>query len=155
MATSSLVRAILASGLLIGALDGVAAAVHAYSLRGTSPSVVFRYVASAVFGREAFTGGGEMVVWGVLFHLTVALGWTALYFVLAPRRPLASSRTVLVGLGYGLFVWVAMNFVVVPLTRVTAAPVRASLSTALMILIHLFVIGVPISWLARRHYDRR
>ena len=153
--TSALVLAILVSGLLVGAMDGIAAITHAYGLRGTLPSTVFRYVASAIFGKDAFTGGGEMVAWGVLFHLTVAMGWTALYFLSAPSVRLAASRPLLAGMAYGLFVWVMMNFVVVPLTRVTVGAIRPSVATALMILIHLFVIGVPISLLAQRYYGRR
>ena len=153
--TPALVLAILVSGLLVGAMDGIAAITHAYGLRGTLPSTVFRYVASAIFGKDAFTGGGEMVAWGVLFHLTVAMGWTALYFLSAPSVRLAASRPLLAGMAYGLFVWVMMNFVVVPLTRVTVGAIRPSVATALMILIHLFVIGVPISLLAQRYYGRR
>ena len=56
------------------------------------------------------------------------------------------------GMAYGLFVWLMMNFVVVPLTRITTGPIRLTTGTILMILIHLFVIGVPISYLARRYY---
>ena len=151
---SSLIAAILVSGLIIGAMDGIAAIAHAYGLRGTLPSTVFRYVASAVFGRDAFTGGSTMVVWGVVFHMTVATGWTALYFLVAPQLKFAASNKVLAGMAYGLFVWVMMNFVVVPMTRVTVGVIRPSVPTALMILIHLFVIGVPISLLAQRYHAK-
>ena len=61
---------------------------------------------------------------------------------------------VVAGMAYGLFVWLMMNFVVVPLTRITMGPIRLTTGTVLMILIHLFVIGVPISYLARRYYAR-
>lgn len=153
-AVSSLVPGILVAGLIVGVLDAVAANTHAYLLRGTPPAAVWRYVASAVFGKSAGTGGSEMVLWGLLFHFMVAIGWTALFFVAYPRIRLLSANMVLAGMAYGLFVWLMMNFVVVPLTRIAMGPIRLTTGTVLMILIHLFVIGVPISYLARRYYTR-
>ena len=153
-AASSLVPGILVAGLIVGVLDAVAANAHAYLLRGTPPAAVWRYVASAVFGKSAGTGGPEMVVWGLLFHLTVAIGWTGLFFVAYPRIRFLSANMVVAGMAYGLFVWLMMNFVVVPLTRITMGPIRLTTGTVLMILIHLFVIGVPISYLARRYHAK-
>ena len=154
-AASSLVPGILVAGLIVGVLDAVAANAHAYLLRGTPPAAVWRYVASAVFGKSAGAGGPEMVLWGLLFHLTVATGWTALFFVAYPRIRFLSANMVVAGMAYGLFVWLMMNFVVVPLTRITKRWIRImTTGTVLMILIHLFVIGVPISYLARRYYAK-
>ncbi len=151
--SASLLRAILVAGSIVGAMDAVAANAHAYLLRGTPPAAVWRYVASAVFGKSAGTGGSEMVFLGLLFHLTVAIGWTGLFFVAYPRLRLLSANTLVSGMAYGLFVWLMMNFVVVPLTRITVGPIRLTSGTVMMILIHLFVIGVPIAYLAKRHYD--
>jgi hypothetical protein len=153
-AVSSLVPGILAAGLIVGVLDAIAANTHAYLLRGTPPATVWRYVASAVFGKSAFTGGPEMVLWGLFFHFTVATLWTALFFVAYPRIRFLSANMVLAGMAYGLFVWLMMNFVVVPLTRITTGSIQLTTGTVLMILIHLFVIGVPISYLARRYYAK-
>lgn len=154
-AVSSLVPGILAAGLIVGAMDAVAANAHAYLLRGTPPGAVWRYVASAVFGKSAGNGGPEMIVWGLLFHLMVATGWTALFFLAYPKLRFLPANMVVAGMAYGLFVWLMMNFVVVPLTRITIGPIRPTTGTLLMILIHLFVIGVPISYLAHRHYGKR
>ena len=153
-AVSELVPGILVAGSIVGALDALAAVTHAYVLRGTPPAAVWRYVASAVFGKSAGSGGAEMVAWGLLFHLTVAIGWTGLFFVAYPRIRFLSANMIVAGIAYGLFVWLMMNFVVVPLTHITMGPIRLTTGTVLMILIHLFVIGVPISCLARRYYTK-
>jgi hypothetical protein len=150
---ASLVQGVLVSGSIVGAMDAVAANTHAYLLRGTPPAAVWRYVASAVFGKSAGAGGLEMVFAGLVFHFMVAIGWTGLFFVLYPRLRFFSANTFVAGMAYGLFVWLMMNFVVVPMTRITMAPIRLTTGTVLMILIHLFVIGVPIAYLARRHYQ--
>jgi hypothetical protein len=143
------VRAILGSGALIGLMDGAAASVFALA-RGGTPAGVFRYVASGVFGKSSLTGGSQMVAWGVLFHLIVATGWTALYFLIAPKVRFLTTHWLVAGMSYGLLVWLAMNFLVVPMSNASPAPVRLTAGTAIMILIHLFVIGVPIALLAKR-----
>ena len=53
----SLVQAILGSGAIVGVMDGVAASVYSYLLRGGTPAGVFRYVASGVFGKDASCPG--------------------------------------------------------------------------------------------------
>lgn len=148
-AAVGLYRAILASGSIVGVLDGVAASVFAWA-RGGTPAGVFRFVASGVFGQRALTGGMPMVAWGVLFHFTVAIGWTALYFRLAPEIRWLSDHRLLGGMLYGLLVWIAMNLVVLPLSNVAPRPVSLTTATVVMILIHLFVIGVPIALLQGR-----
>jgi hypothetical protein len=153
-ALASLVPGILTAGLIVGAMDALAANTHAYLLRGTPPAAVWRYVASAVFGKSAGTGGPEMIALGLLFHFIVAIGWTGLFFVAYPKLRFLASNVVLVGMAYGLFIWLMMNYVVVPLTKITMGPIRLTTGTVLMILIHLFVIGVPISYLANRYFGK-
>ena len=152
--SSSLVQAILGSGSIVGVMDAVAASVYSYLLRGGTPAGVFRYVASGVFGKDALTGGGQMVAYGLLFHFTVAIGWTGLYFLVAPHLRFLASNKVVAGIVYGVLVWLAMNFVVVPLSQVASGPIRLTTATAIMILIHMFVIGVPIAFLAERYYSK-
>ena len=151
---AALLRAIVGAGVIVGTMDAIAASVYAYLLRGGTPAGVFRYVASGVFGRPALSAGIGMAALGLLFHFTVAIGWTGLYFVLAPKLRAASGPMIANGLVYGLLVWLAMNLVVVPLSNASPAPIRFAAPTLIMILIHLFVIGVPISWLAQRYYAK-
>lgn len=152
----NLFRGLLLSGLLIGLLDGTAACISAFASRGTSPVVVFQYVASGVFGREAFSGGLSIAAMGLLFHFIIALSWTALFFLLYPRADFLSRNKILAGMAYGLFVWLFMSYIVVPLSNVpprTGPPAVSAIITG--ILIHMFVIGVPISLLARRHFSNK
>jgi len=43
------------------------AIVKYYIDKGTGPMPLFKYIASAVFGQEAYAGGTLMVVWGLVF----------------------------------------------------------------------------------------
>ncbi len=75
---------IVQAGLLAGTLDISAACIHAYLLRGTTPVQVLRYVASGVWGTDAFQGGTGIALQGLLFHFIIAFGWTVLFFLAYP-----------------------------------------------------------------------
>ena len=83
--TRSLIAAIVPTGIIAGLLDGSAAIVTHYLRGGRAPERIFKYIASAALGPTATTGGWEMVAVGVLFHMTIAMGWTALFYLAATR----------------------------------------------------------------------
>ncbi len=149
----SLPVAILISGLIVGTFDAIAASVFSYGFSGASPDKVFRYVASGVFGKEALTGGMSVAAWGLFFHYIVATGWTALFYFLYPKINVLSSSKYVAGIAYGLFIWLMMNFVVVPLSNVPPSVFHFTIRTAVMIMIHLFIIGVPISYMVNKYYS--
>lgn len=149
----SFLRATVRTGLIIGVLDITAACVNAYIQRQVSPLAVCRYVATGVFGKEALTGGMDIAALGLLFHFIIATGWTFLFFISYKRVAILSTNKFLVGCSYGIFIWLMMSFVVVPLSNVP--PVNRQLIPALiMIGIHMFVIGVPISLLANQYFTK-
>ncbi len=143
------VKSALLSGLIVGLLDGIAACVNAYLASGVSPDRVFRFVASGFFGAKAYTGSASMILWGVIFHFIIAISWTVLFFVLYKRINFLSQHVFLSGMFYGLIVWLVMNLLIVPLSQIGPRPfvLKGSL---IMISIHLFIIGVPVSYLANR-----
>ena len=52
---------ILATGLLAGTLDAVAAIVNYTINGGKLPSKIFQYIASGAVGPQAFTGGASVL----------------------------------------------------------------------------------------------
>jgi hypothetical protein len=150
----SLVSSALKSGLIVGVLDITAACVNAYLQKGITPGGVLRYVASGFFGKEAFEGGAGMAAMGLLFHFTIAISWTALFFVLYEKVKILQLNKIYVGLGYGIVVWLGMNFVVLPLSNVSQLVYRL-VPTVIMIGIHMFVIGLSISLLANNYFERK
>ena len=142
-AKPSAAATIVKAGLIAGTLDITAAIIVAF-IRGYSPIRIFRYIASAIFGKASSTGGG-MVVAGLLLHYLIAFIWAAVFFyaVYPYIRPLIKSPVV-AGLLYGIFVWVMMNLVVVPLTRVKQAPFTWQGITREMAIL-MFCIGLPIA----------
>lgn len=141
-------QALLLAALVAGTLDALGAIIT-YTLRGGhQPARIFRFIASGVFGRKAASGGAEMVVYGVLFHYVIASCFTCAFFIAYPRLPFLRRSPWLVGLVYGIFIWVVMNGIVVPLSRTPPATFTWS-GILIGIGVLVIAIGLPVSLLAR------
>lgn len=150
----SFFQSALKSGLIVGVLDGTAACVNAYLQRQVSPPAVFKYVASGAFGSDAFKGGWDIAAWGLFFHFFIAMAWTFLFYFLYTRIKLLQLNKIYVGIIYGVFVWLGMNFIVLPLSKVPPLTYKL-VPTVIMIGIHMFVIGLSISLLANQYFSSK
>ena len=144
-------RTIILTGLLAGTLDAIAAIVVSQA----SPAAVFKFIASGAFGAgKAFSGGDIMIVWGVLFHYLIALSWTVLFFFMYPALPWIRKNKYVTGLLYGIFVWIMMNRVVIPLSEIPQRPFNLKGALTGMSIL-MVAIGLPISILTHRYYLRK
>ncbi len=143
--------AILRIGLIAGTLD-IGENLIFNSFRGVTPSMVFHYIAAGLIGAQASARlGMEAFALGVCIHYAIALTWTAIYF-LASYKVVALIRwPVVCGILYGGLVYIIMNFVVLPLTRVphSRAPMTPA-SRVSGVLALLFCIGLTVALLTRR-----
>jgi hypothetical protein len=143
--------AILVAWLIAGTLDALAAITY-YTIQGNKhPEKIFRYIARAALGSKATTGGNEIVVYGVLFHYLIALLFTIFFFLLFPAIKWLRQNVILGGLLYGIFAWVIMNRVVVPLSKLPT-PVFNWERAAINMGILMICIGLPIALVAKKHY---
>src|ERR1044072_5987358 len=122
--TKPLLKPIAWVGLLAGILYILSACLQAYIARGISPETVLRFIASGAFGKPAFTGGWQMPLTGLLFHYIIAYSFTILFFLLYPSIKLMRKSIVLTAVVYGIFIFLVMNLLVLPLTRITRTPIR-------------------------------
>src|SRR5689334_21896350 len=97
-------RMIVVTGLLAGTLDALAAII----VYQANPKRMFQFIASGVFGKDAFSGGVTMALWGALFHFFIAFCWTIFFLLLYPRVKILSANKFIVSIGYGLFIWLVM-----------------------------------------------
>ena len=147
----SLAKTIALVGLLAGTLDILSAFVQVWLVRGTSPVVVLQYIASGAVGKAAFTSGWEMPLLGLLFHFVIAYSFTALFFIIYPNIKFFSKNIVLTAIIYGIFIYIAMNMVVLRFTKVPPGTFhldKALIATAILIV----AIGLPVSYFARKFY---
>ncbi len=114
---------------------------------------ICQFVASGLLGPAAYQGGLAAAGLGLLVHCLVALG-AAAAFVLAVRAlPLLLRAAVPFGLAHGLAVWVVMNQVVIPLSRIPPSPTSLPLLWNGLIG-HALLVGLPIALVARRELSR-
>jgi hypothetical protein len=145
-------KTILTAGLLAGTLD-ITTALVLYAVRtGKNPLLVCRYIASAVFGKEAaYSGGNGMVAAGFVLHYIIAFIFTIVFFLLYPKIHVFIKNKFAAGILYGLFVWIVMNLLVVPLTRIPSF--HLTLSNAVQnIIILMLAIGLPVSLIVHQYY---
>jgi len=134
------------TGLLAGILDAIAAVLLFMTRGNKDPRLLFRYIASAAYGKDAFTKGSYMVYRGLLFHFIIAMTWVTIYFILFAHLSWLTSHPLPAAIGYGILVWVLMNFIIVPASK--AAPRPFSYLFALInILILIATIGLPAAYL--------
>jgi hypothetical protein len=148
---ASVAITVLWCGLLVGTLDILAAFANAYISFQIGPISVLKYIASALFGSTALTGGTEMVIYGLLMHYGIAYFFTALYFFLYPRLGGAAQNNIVLGVMYGLFIWLLMNLVAVPLTKIPHRHMHVP-QTIINIVILMVMIGVPLSIITDNFY---
>ena len=146
---SRLVRA----GLLTGVVDGLFSSVLNVAAYGSTVSRLFQGVASVLVGGEAFNAGIPAVALGVLIHLGVAFGWSAVFLFLVLRLPwvrgLLASRygVVKVAALYGPFVWMVMSLAVIPI--LVHRPPTIGTRWWIQLIGHIPFVGVPIVASAR------
>lgn len=136
------------TGLIAGSLDALAAVLFFLARGNKQPAMLFRYIASAVYGKTAFTGSAGMIAMGILFHYVIALCWVGLYFALYPLIAGLGTALTVNAILYGLLVWAIMNLVVLPLSRAARRPSSPS-SILINMIILMIAIGLPCAYAAR------
>lgn len=144
-----LLARVLKLTVLVGTLDILAAAIQHYIKTGNGPVPVLKFIASGVFGPEAFAGGDVMIFYGLLFHYLIAFSFTLFFFVISIIFPAVLKARVLTGIGYGILVWIIMNLLVVPLSNAPKGDFQWS-NAGLGMLILIVCVGLPLSLIASR-----
>ena len=112
------IKLIFLAGLIAGTLD-IFGALTVYSLilhKGPAMLILQR-IATAALGKVAFKGGWAMAVCGLGFHYIIAYCFTTAYVLLYPYLHFLKKHRLASGLLYGLFVWLVMNRIVLPRTK--------------------------------------
>ena len=135
--------AIAVGGLIAGALDLTQACI----LFGWD--IPFS-IAGGLLGPLAFHGGLGTYVLGVLLHFFIALSFAAFYYAASRRLIFLKEHPLVCGLAYGAGVELVMSLVVLPLSALHAKGPYELHDLLVGLLVHMFVIGLPISFSVRR-----
>jgi hypothetical protein len=151
---NSLLTAIAITGFIAGLLDIIAACTSYYISSGNGPMNVLLYISCGALGTDAFSGGLPIALLGLVFHFVIAYLFTIIFFAAYPKINLLAKNKIIAGLLYGLVVWVIMNQVVLPLSKVPQSPflLAEAIKGALIL---MFAVGLPISLGAHRYYSKQ
>jgi hypothetical protein len=158
MATATLVidrrstdaRQIIGAAVVVAVLDALFAIVlYVVALRLTTVPRVFQSIAAGLLGKASYNGGAATVLLGVVCHLTVAFGWTLLFYLGLKRITTlrafvrSTAGAIIAGIAYGVVIWLLMDFVVLRVSRATPTPV-ANWRFWAMLAWHAVGVGPPI-----------
>jgi hypothetical protein len=135
---------ILAGGLLAGVLDLTSAFI-------TYGWGVPRAIASGLLGGKALHGGVGTWILGVVLHFLIALSAAAVYTAASRKLEFLRDHFLVCGLFYGIAVFLVMNLIVLPLSAVPFKVGPFTVAELIQgLLVHMFIIGLPISFSARQ-----
>jgi len=143
-------RTILLAWVVAGTLD-VGTAVTYYPLTANvTATQILQGIASGLLGARAFQGGTATAALGLGLHYVIALTWTVFFYVLASNLRTLNRRPLIVGPLYGIFVWLVMNLIVLPLSNVAHRPLRLQPSIIGAVIL-MICTGTPIATIVGRH----
>jgi len=143
--------AIVIGGLVVGTLDAVFATTF-WGLRDVPAIRIFHSIAAGLLGKASFEGGIATAWLGAGLHYFIATMMVLAYYLVAKRYRVLSQWPIAYGLAYGLFLYVFMQYVVVPLSAAMQGKLHLDW-VASSIVMHA-VLGVICVWFARRALHR-
>lgn len=135
-------------GLAIGTLDLAFASVF-WQSHGVTPARILQSVAAGVLGEASFAGGTASAMLGACLHYFIATMFVVVYRFAGLRHAGLRRHPVSCGLAYGVLLYLAMNFVVVPLSAAAAPGFGNVPWVASSVAMHA-VFGVMCALFARR-----
>jgi uncharacterized membrane protein YagU involved in acid resistance len=140
-------KTILTAGFIAGLLDiGAAIIVYAYLLNLTTPERLLQSVAAGIYGKDAFSGGWQTAITGLLLHFFIAMCFAVCFYLIQPGFKKIFGNKILHGIVYGIIVWTIMNKIVLP---ISAAKTSAFQWKYFLIGISIIIVcvGIPIAWI--------
>jgi hypothetical protein len=137
------VLAIGVGGLIAGTIDLLQASI----LFGWDIPLT---IAAGLLGPQAQHGGAGTYILGVLLHFFIALSAASIYYAVSLRLTFMREHPLVCGLFFGGAVQEVMNLVVLPLSALHARGPYELHDLILGLVVHMIVIGLPISFSVRR-----
>lgn len=140
IATRQILKAAIVAGVIAGTIDvGVAALINLIS-----PTLILKAIASGLLGLAAYKATWTL---GLGFALQIAMSVViaGIYAAAATRLAGLRERPFIAGGAYGVVVFVAMNFIVVPLSAFAPRPAHVSISWLLLNFAAMLLFGIIVA----------
>ncbi len=140
---SNLLRPILVGGAVAGTFDLTSAFI---TFGSDSP----RMIAAGLIGLQAVRTGIFPWILGVLLHYFIAFSAATIYCLASRKLPFLRDHWLVCGMFYGIAIFLVMNLVVLPLCAFHYTGPYKLHGLLQGILVHMLLIGLPISFSLRR-----
>ena len=136
------------AGAATAVVDGLFSSVLSAFFYHSTVTRLFQGVAATLLGPAAFDGGTRTALVGILMHVGVAFGWSAVFVfglmrMPAIRRILASNYGVIKFASlYGPFIWMVMSLAIIPL--LAHRPPTINIRWWVQFVGHAPFVGLPI-----------
>jgi Na+/alanine symporter len=107
-------------------------------------------IAGGLLGRQALHGGVGTYVLGVFLHFFIACSAAAVYYAASRRLVFLTEHPLVCGLFYGIAAELVMSYIVLPLSALHSRGPYELHDVILGLLVHMVVVGLPISFSVRR-----
>ena len=141
---------VLAGGLVAGTFDITYACTYWAIKIGAPPTRIFQSVARGLLGPASYRGGAATAALGLFLHYFIATTMSIFYYFVARKWAPLHKYPLRCGAVYGLCLYLVMTYVVVPLSAAGGGGPQDRIWIVLSILVHMFLIGVPIAFFTRR-----
>ena len=139
----SALLAIAVGGLVAGTID----LLHACILFGWDIPLA---IAGGLLGPQAFHGGTGTYALGVFLHFFIAFSAAGVYYAASRKLAFLREYPLVCGLFFGAAVEDVMRFIVLPLSELHAKGPYDLRDLIQGLLVHMVLIGLPISFSVRR-----
>jgi hypothetical protein len=142
--STGLALPILVGGAIAGTLDLITAFI-------TYGPNVPRAIAAGLLGRQVIQSG-SIAIWilGVFLHYFIAFSAATVYCLASRKLAILKDHFIVCGIFFGIGFFLVMNLIVLPLSALHAVGPFKLRGLIQGLLVHMFIIGLPISASLRR-----
>lgn len=151
--TQSIFSSIVGATIITGVLDAIAAIIVYGIFYKYNPIQIYQFVSSALLGADAYKGGIPIAFLGLFFHFIIAFAASFIFIQLYAKWAFLRNNVAVIGLLYGLVIWLVMNKLVIPFTKIPASPF--DVVAIIGIIWHMLLVGLPIALIADKHFKSR
>ena len=147
-------KQILKTTIIAGFLDITAACLQAWLAKSITPDIVLKYIASGVFGKDAFAGAAGFILFGLLVHFLIVFACTIVYFLAYPKLKLLHKNILLSAIFVAVIAWAVTTQLIVPLSKIVPPPFHFT-KAIIAIAILYCCIGLPVCFFAKRYFSKK
>lgn len=141
-------KSVITTTLIAGTLDLSAASIQAWFTAEVSPRQLLLYIASGMWGKDAYTQGDTMLFFGLLFHFIIVFACVGCFFWVYPKWTFLQRSILLNAFLIGLVAWLVTTQIIIRLSSIPSQAFNWP-NALLAIAILIVCIGLPTAFAAK------